>query len=83
MLAFCTRFGANTAPAVIKLAPVVLPVAFSVPATLTPVPVNTATPALPATLTVTFPLPATETLLLPFAINDVSIPVKKAPLPTK
>ena len=56
-------------PLLNRLPTVVLPVAFRVPATLTPVPVTTKIFALPATLVLTLPLAVTSTLLFPFKIE--------------
>jgi len=55
-------------PDVTILPTVALPVTFSVPATLTPVPVTIKIFALPATLVVTLPFADTNTLLFPFTI---------------
>ena len=63
-----------------------LPVALMTPVTYAPVLANCAMLLVPLTPTVTLPLVATTTLLLPFKSDDPAdtvIPVNNAPLPTK
>ena len=64
----------NVAPTLPKLA---LPVAFSVPETLTPVPVITMILALPALLNVMLPLFKTFTFEVPFVNPEVLILAKE------
>jgi len=73
-------------PDVTILAAVKLPVAFNVPATLTPVPVTTIIFALPAALILTFPfalgmvtllLPLTKAVALPTPVSRYPLPEKK------
>ena len=62
-------------PAVIIFPPVIFPVAFNVPATLTPVPVTTIIFALPAADVETLPLTVIFILLLPFCSKPLLIVV--------
>jgi hypothetical protein len=73
-------------PDVTKLPKLALPVAFNVPAILTPVPVTINMFAFPALLIVTLLFAETRTLLLPFTIELPAltvIPVNRLPLPLK
>ena len=72
---------AMISPAVPKLPTLALPVAFNVPATLTPVPVTTATLALPATEMLTLPLAAGILMfVLPFACGPIKLPAVTLPV---